>query len=176
MEFRQAKEDDLCGFMRIYGAQMDREERTGVVTGWRRGVYPTEEGVRDFIRRGEGYVLTDGGECVACGRINRKEGEYYARIPWRCTDVGAGDVLVLHTFAVDTARRRAGYGTAFVRGYIALARALGCRVARLDTVETNAPALAFYPSLGFYECGRVASLSDAGFAQVFVGFEMKTFC
>ena len=69
---------------------------------------------------------------------------------------GAG-VVGLYCVAVDPSRRRAGLGTAIVRGLLAGSDA---GVAYLQVEESNAPAVSMYARLGFTEayryCHRIA--------------------
>lgn len=83
----------------------------------------------------------------------------FARLDGRAVGIAveADHVVGLFCVAVDPARRRAGLGSALVRGLLA---ASGASVAYLQVEETNAPAVAMYSRLGFGEsyryCHRVA--------------------
>ena len=58
----------------------------------------------------------------------------YAQVPWQYA-APPEQVLVLHTLVVDPTVAGHGYGTQFVRFYARRARALGCTVLRIDTLQ-----------------------------------------
>ena len=153
---RQATGADLARIGGIYERIHTAEEEGRAMTGWVRGVYPTEATARAALARGELFVLETGGVIGGAAILNHAQLPCYTAGDWR-TDSPAERVLVMHTLTVDPALAGRGLGTAFVRAYEAHARAAGCDALRMDTRETNLAARSMYRRCGFREAGSVMS-------------------
>lgn len=175
MTFRKATQSDAVRCLEIYDAVSDWEAVNGRQTCWERGFYPTMETVQTALATGDLYVLEDEIDgktvIVASGKINFEQPEYYKNFDWK-TCAPDNEILVLHTFGVHPELQRRGYGQAFMAHYEKLARSLGCRVLRLDTVSSNQKSQAMYKKLGFWETGRwEGDPNGVGCTLVFVGLE-----
>ncbi len=154
--FRPGTPADIPAICRIYDKILDREEAGGVTTGWRRGIYPTEQTAADALRAGELFVQELDGCVTAAARINRCQVPEYAQAAWQQAQAPADQVMVLHTLVVDPDCRGQGCGTAFMAFYEDYALRHGCPYLRIDTNERNAPARRLYARLGFREAGVVS--------------------
>lgn len=155
MMIRPARRDDISGVVRIYEAILDREGSGASRTGWQRGVYPTEATALGALKKGELFVLDEGGHIAAAAKINREQVPEYAHCPW-AQDAPDHQVMVIHTLVVDPDCGGKGYGTAFIDFYERYALKNGCPYLRMDTNETNLAARALYGKLGYTEPGIVS--------------------
>ena len=155
---RPGEERDIAAVAGIYDRILAQEERGDGCTGWKRGIYPTEEDARSMWADGELYVMEKEGAIVAAARINHTPVPEYAQAHWAFREDDPHKVLILHTLVVDPACAGRGCGSAFIRFYEDMARALGCTCLRMDTNVTNRPARRLYAHLGFQEAGVVSCL------------------
>ena len=154
MVIRAARAADLDAVEAIYDQLHTLEEEQIIKTGWIRHVYPTRKTAEAALALGTLYVLEDEGVIRAAAKIDQEQPESYLRAHWTLQAEEAA-VLVLHTLVVDPTIARRGYGKAFVAFYEQEARQRGCKVLRIDTNETNAPARRLYAALGYREVGAV---------------------
>ncbi len=154
MVIRPATQTDLDAVEAIYDALHTLEEEKTIKTGWIRHVYPTRKTAAAALTLGTLYVLEDEGAVRAAAKIDQEQPESYFRAHWTMP-AEASEVLVLHTLVVDPTIARRGYGKAFVAFYEQEAKRRGCKVLRIDTNETNAPARRLYAALGYREVGAV---------------------
>lgn len=154
MNFRKATNADIAEITGIYERVIDREETVKVTTGWKRGIYPTEETVREALAADDLYVIEIDRKIVAAGRVNRVQCDEYEGAAWS-EDVPDDKVTVLHTLAVDPLCAGKGCGTAFVGFYEDIAQKNGSEYLRIDTNVINLPARHLYAKLGFKEIGVV---------------------
>lgn len=155
---RLGEEQDITAVVGIYDRILAKEEQSGSFTGWKRGIYPTVEDAQSMWADGELYVMEEEGAIVAAARINHIPVPEYAQARWTFPEDNPNKVLIIHTLVVDPACAGKGYGTAFIRFYEDMARALGCTCLRMDTNVTNRPARRLYAHLGFQEAGVVSCL------------------
>lgn len=151
---RKATRRDIPAITRIYERIHAREEAGLGTTGWKRGIYPTEETARRALAGDELFVDEREGAVVAAARINRVQEPEYALCHWQYA-APEDKVMVLHTLTVDPEAAGQGVGSGFVAFYEQYARGNGCSCLRMDTNQINAPARALYKRLGYREAGIV---------------------
>lgn len=49
--------------------------------GWKKGIYPTDEFLRESLLRGELFTLEEDGQLYACTVLNSESNEGYAGTP-----------------------------------------------------------------------------------------------
>ena len=87
-------------------------------------------------------------------------------------EAALSEVLVLHTFGVDPAMQKKGYGSAFMSFYEKMAYDAGCKTLRLDTVISNKKSQAMYKKLGFKTLGQwEGDPNEVGWSLTFVALE-----
>ena len=147
MKMRKAGTDDYPAVMRMFEALWDEQEAHGGFTVWKRGVYPTEEVIRNDIKEGTLYVFEEEGLCAAV-TLDHKQAPEYAEQPWT---VSAADdrVLVMHRLIVPPENGRKGTGYRAVQCCIEEAERSDCASIRLDTGSQNIPAVRLYEKCGF---------------------------
>lgn len=154
-EIVKAQESDIAGIAEIYERIHDCEESGSAVIGWIRGVYPTGKTAEDALRRGDLFVMKDGGRLVASAVINQVQMDAYRHAAWKY-DAKDEEVMVLHCLVVDPREKSRGCGRAFVAFYESCAKSRGCRYLRMDTNALNTRARELYRTLRYEETGIVS--------------------
>lgn len=122
--------------------------------GWVRGVYPNRETAEDGLREGTLFAARQGGVIAGTVILNHDVPPAYEGGSWSLP-AEPEEVLVVHTLAVHPSFRNSGAARAmlgFAREY-ALQRKI--KSIRLDTFESNAPAISLYLSCGYRYAGTV---------------------
>ena len=148
MQFGQAKPEEFDAVRGFYWAMIDAMQDQFDKIGWKKGVYPTDEFLRESLQRGELYTLRDGDALCACVILSSRCNDGYAGTPWRvqCRDK---DVLIPHALAVAPERQGQGVGRAPMAEILALARRTHKKAMRLDILGTNTAAERLYTRCGF---------------------------
>lgn len=152
--FRKATVNDIEKVAGLYEEIHAETEAGRMVTGWIRGVYPTEETARTALSLGDLFVAEAQGRIVAAARINREQVPEYAHASWEYP-APPERVMVLHTLVVSPREKGLGYGTRFVAFYEQYAREQGCPYLRMDTNAKNLAARSLYRKLGYKEVSVV---------------------
>ncbi|MGL5438083.1 MAG: GNAT family N-acetyltransferase [Lachnospiraceae bacterium] len=152
---RKSNKSDIVHVLKIYDKIIEREVSANVMTGWKKGIYPSQSTALEAHNNGELFVMEDAGEIVAAAIINQKQVREYAKCEWEF-EVQNNEVMVIHTLVVDPEKSGKGYATEFVLFYETYALENGCRYLRLDTNEINSAARKLYQKLGYREVGTVA--------------------
>ncbi|MCI8374160.1 MAG: GNAT family N-acetyltransferase [Lachnospiraceae bacterium] len=155
MEIRKGSLADIPQIVRIYEHILDEEEQGSAVTGWIRGVYPTEQTALEALEAKELFVLQTDGTVAVAARINQVQVPEYAHASWEFPDAPKEQIMVLHTLVVDPAFAGRGYGSRFVEFYEQYAKERGCLYLRMDTNARNQAARRLYRHLGYREAGIV---------------------
>ena len=156
IEIRKGTLEDVSQVAGIYEHILDKEEAGLSVTGWIRGVYPTEQTAREAAEAKELFVLLSDGTVAAAAKINRIQVPEYRDADWEYADAPEAAVMVLHTLVVDPSFAGKGYGTRFVSFYEQYAAENGCPYLRMDTNARNQAARRLYGHLGYREAGIVS--------------------
>lgn len=146
---------DIAQVAAIYADIHQQEELGNTTTGWKRGLYPTEQTARDALAAGTLFVYEEGGQILASARIDQHQEEEYAQASWT-QDAPPAKVMVLHTLVVSPAAGGRGIARQFVAFYEEYAARNGCPFLRMDTNARNTRARALYHKLGYREVGIVA--------------------
>lgn len=154
LKFRLAEQNDAKAVAEIYNKIHSNEEDGRCTTGWKRGIYPTEETAEKSIQKKEMFVGENNGKIVASGRINQEQGDEYSLVPWSFA-ANDDEVMVLHTLAVDPEFEGRGFAKNFIKFYESYALEKGCKVLRIDTNEINTKARNMYHKAGYREAATV---------------------
>ena len=152
--FRKAAQDDFKAVAALYEKAHDLEESGLIHTGWKRGLYPTADTVRDALKRDDLFVAEIDTRIVGAAVLNQLQVDVYESGAW---EYAAPDdrVMVIHTLFIDPAYRHQGIGSAFIAFYEKYAAECGCTALRMDTNAINLEARALYKKLGYKEIGEV---------------------
>lgn len=151
MIIRKADISEIKDITEVYSKVLNEEENGRITTGWIRGVYPTEETVKEGISNGDMFVAEENGKITAAARINRIPAPAYAKAHWEYIADDENGVMVLHTLAVSPDCGGRGIGSKFVKFYEDYALKNGCKNLRMDTNERNTNARRLYKKLGYRE-------------------------
>ena len=99
MEIRKGSLADIPQIVRIYEHILDEEEQGSAVTGWIRGVYPTEQTALEALEAKELFVLQTDGTVAVAARINQVQVPEYAHASWEFPDAPKEQIMVLHSMS-----------------------------------------------------------------------------
>ena len=151
---RLATSKDIPLIAAVYEDIHTEEEAGRAVIGWARGVYPTQATAQAALKRGDLFVLEDGGVVVGAAVINRQQVDVYAQGEWKYP-APDDKVMVLHTLVISPKAANKGYGRQFAAYYEQYAAENGCTCLRIDTNARNMRARSLYRKLGYMEAGIV---------------------
>lgn len=132
----------------FYDEVMEKTPGIDRLAQWKKGAHPTDDGIRDLIRKGDLYLYQEGETIVGAMAFPMFQGPDYHAVVWD-EQLPDDQVATIHLFAVHPDRQGAGIGSAMIRAAIALAYANGMKSVRLDVLKSNEPAQRLYESLGF---------------------------
>lgn len=152
--FRKAEEKDIADIEKIYDEIISKEESEGIMTGWKRGIYPTRATAENALKKDELYVCEKDGKVLGTGIFNHNQVDEYKFGSWKIPAEDS-EILVLHTLVISPKASGKGLGKKFIDFYNRLAKERNCKSLRIDTNENNTAARQFYTKLGFSEVGIV---------------------
>ena len=135
MQIVKADTKDYPAVREFYYALTDEMEQAEFTPGWIRDIYPTQEYLKDSIRKGELYI-------GRCGE------EAYRQVKWS-VEAGDSEVLMIHTLGVRRKFSGRGLAKQLVQEVIDMAENSGIRAIRLDVLKGNLPAEKVYLKMGF---------------------------
>lgn len=141
---RPAKESELPRLMEIFSIAKAYMLRSGNGTQWGEE-YPSEDLLRGDIRKGELYVVEDGGIIRGCFVLAEGEDPTYAAIDgaWH----GEGSYGTIHRVASD--------GSGGIFGEVMNFAKARHTMLRIDTHENNATMHHLIQKHGFQRCGII---------------------
>ena len=154
MTVRKSEAADINAIAAIYDKIHTAEEKGEAVIGWERGIYPERDTAVAALKRGDIFVIEDGGIIVGTGILNKIQVDVYVQGNWKY-DADPSEVMVMHTLVIDPDYKGRGYGKRFVKFYEEYALSNSCPYLRIDTNEKNNAARNFYKKLGYKEVGIV---------------------
>lgn len=148
MNIRNAAEQEFATVRAFYHLLTDAMAGAPYSPGWKKGIYPSDEDLRDALREQTLFVGMEGGEIVAVMVMNHAHVEDYALADWQ-VDASPEEVTVLHMLGVHPSHRGKGLAKELVTWAIEDAKKRGQKAVRLDVLTGNLPAERLYPTLGF---------------------------
>ena len=148
LDIRAAEEWDYPAVREFYYALTDEMADAEFRPGMVKDVYPTQDFLRDSIRRGELYLGLLEGKLAACMVVNGSYNEGYRSVTWG-VEAADGELLVIHALGVRRTVSGRGLAKAMTRYVLDLARARGKKTVRLDVLGSNLPAERAYTAVGF---------------------------
>ena len=120
-----------------------RQDGKGDNIGWKKGIYPSDEFLKDSLAGGTLFTLKD--DCVI---LNSTANEGYNGIKWSKA-LADSEILIPHALAVTPHRQGQGIGKCFMAKIFDFARESGKKAMRLDILAANTAAEKLYTSVGF---------------------------
>lgn len=148
MQIVKAVSNDYPAVREFYYALTDEMEQAEFTPGWIRDIYPTQEYLKDSIRKGELYIGRCGEEIAACMVVNHDYNEAYRQVKWS-VEAEDSEVLMIHTLGVRRKFSGRGLAKQLVQEVIDMAENSGIRTIRLDVLKGNLPAEKVYLKMGF---------------------------
>ena len=152
MELVKATESDLEELLALYQRAAYRMEAEGLHQ-WHWGVYPTEELIREDVRKGLMYIQRM--ENVLEGAVSLVDPddleEEYNAVEW----TGGLTPGYFHRLVVDPQIQGAGVAGGILDDLLQMIRRAGCDCVRCDTAMNNRRAMRLYEKMGFRSCGYI---------------------
>ena len=165
MVFERAEEKDFSAIKQLYWDAIDCMDANNASIGWRKGIYPSDEFIKESIAKGEMFVLKDDESLLAVVILNSVCNEGYKNIKWTY-DFSEDEILVPHALAVRADIRGRGVGKTFIENISALGRKEGKKAVRLDIMGNNSFAEKLYLKTGFVFAGEEDMYyKEAGWAK-----------
>lgn len=148
MELRRAKTDEYEQIHGFYWELIDLMQNRTDTVGWKKGIYPADDFLRESINNGEMFVLKKDSSYAACVILNSKWNEGYNGITWGI-DCRKDDILIPHALGVHPRFQNMGTGKKVVNDIICFAREQEKKTIRLDILNGNIAAERLYTGAGF---------------------------
>ncbi len=136
MKFQKASVTDFHTIRKFYWNVIDDIHRNNVNNenlGWEKGVYPSDDYIKNSLTKGELYTLTEENALYACVILNSEHNDGYDNCPWGIT-CDPDEVLTPHALAVDPERQGKGIGKIVVESILNIAKAEHKKAIRLDVL------------------------------------------
>jgi len=160
---RLATLNDLDILEKLYYDINDYLENSVNYPLWRKNIYPNRETALTGIEGIEGiegigknslYVFEDENVIKGTVILNSIQEEAYKDANWSI-DAADFEVLVIHTLVVSPEFFKKGIAELLVRFAINFAKENNYKTIRLDSCETNKPAISLYEKAGFKFVGSI---------------------
>lgn len=171
IHIRQAVATDADAVITLYANVIRMLDEDINYPQWEMGAHPTADGLRAAIDHGELWVADTGKALVGAAVFDHDANPGYAAGAWR-VQAAPDEAYVLHLFAIHPLVRGLGVGRRMVQVMAEHARAHGAKAVRIDVIEGNAPAEAFFSKLGFVRIGPMSMTYDLVGTKSFTLYEM----
>ncbi|NLJ65420.1 MAG: GNAT family N-acetyltransferase [Christensenellaceae bacterium] len=116
--------------------------------GWKKGIYPDEEMIREAIDTECMHAAMDGDTILAVAMLDSNYNDEYKNVEWK-SGFKLDECLMLHVLGVNPAYQKHGIGSKMLKHLENHAKKLGYKAIRLDVLRGNLPAERLYPSIGY---------------------------
>ena len=148
LEIRKATKPEYEQVRVFYHLLIDMMQTAEYHPGWKKGIYPSDEDLREAIHSGTLYVGLLDGEIAAAMVVNHENNEGYQNVTWSVS-AGKQEVTVIHMLGVLSTHTGKGFGKELVNKALSMAAASNQKAVRLDVLAGNLPAEKLYTGLGF---------------------------
>ena len=148
MEIRLACEEDFETVKEFYAVTTDLMQEREHKAGWKKGIYPSYEFMKQTIATHTMYTGMLDGVCVAAAVLDHNTTEGYEKVAW-AVDALPEEVSVIHALGIHPNYQRQGLSKKLVQALLDIARANGQKAVRLDVLHDNLPAHNLYKKMGF---------------------------
>lgn len=153
------REEDFDRMIAFYQDAIENTKDMERYGKWIFGLHPTEEMIREYIRKGNMYDCEEGGVLLGAMAITWEQGEDYHDTDW-AVSFQDDEVVVVHLLCVNPAVQKQGVEKQMMKCAIALFKEKGKKALRLDALSCNSPAQRLYESIGFVRRGTKRWYAD----------------
>ena len=167
MELNQAQEHDFARIALFYQNVIGNTAGMSAFCRWSYGDYPTDDLLMEHIQQGDMYLVEQGGDILsALVLLPYQEENFTWDIPWGAA-LADDEVAAIYLLCVNPQVQRRGIASRTMEAAIQLARDMGKKAVRLDTLACNLPARRLCASLGFTEVETVRwDFSNVGLTDI----------
>jgi ribosomal protein S18 acetylase RimI-like enzyme len=132
----------------IYDDIMDNSFGSDVGPSWVKGVYPSDEYLREKIELNHLCVVEYENRIVASLVFDNLVSKGYEKVSWKI-DASEDEVCIIHAFATSTTCQGRGVSKFMLNEAIKHALKTDLKVIRLNVISHNVPAKKFFEKEGF---------------------------
>jgi ribosomal protein S18 acetylase RimI-like enzyme len=148
LTIRPAEITDYAGIERFYCDMINSMRNTKFKPEWEMGVYPTEQILKDAIRKQTLFLTHLGSELVGVMVLNHECESEYENVKWQ-KHLPKNEVMFIHLLGVSPFYNGKGFAKQMVAYAVKLCREKALKAIRLDVLKKNIPAMKLYESTGF---------------------------
>ncbi len=148
MEIRIAEKEGFDSIRAFYHSLIDAMEGSRYTPGWEKGIYPSNDYLRDSVNKGQLYICMMDGLMASAMILNHECNEGYQNVKW-LVEAEPETVTVVHALGVHPDFGGNGLGKAMVSHALSAAGKNCQKAVRLDGLCGNIPAERLYTSMGF---------------------------
>lgn len=145
---RKARENEYDKVLSFYYELIDLMQHEEYTPGWKKGIYPADDYIKESIRKGELYIGLIDESIYAAMIVNHEYNEGYEKIKW-LIETTKEETLIIHALGVISTMKNKGLAKELVEYVINLAKENRIKNIRLDVLEGNIPAEKLYTKKGF---------------------------
>lgn len=149
---RIAKNEEWEKVLALYESMIDAMQDKKYKPGWKKGIYPSKELVRNAIEKKELYIGVLDGEFAAAMILNHNCTDGYEKAEWK-TAAKPEEITVVHALGVSPNYQRQGLAKQMIEDAARSVSKAGQKAIRLDVLAKNLSAKEFYEAIGFQCCG-----------------------
>jgi ribosomal protein S18 acetylase RimI-like enzyme len=149
-----ARIDDLNNVTNLYDEIIDQTKNIEVYARWKKGLYPTEKMIRDYIKMNALYILKEGNALIGAMAVTVDNDTDYQTITWNVS-AKEKEAAVLHILGVHPSYQNKGIGNRLIDEAVKIAKDNKKKALRLNALSSNIPAQKLYVKKGFVYCGTL---------------------
>lgn len=148
MNIRLAEGFEFDNVQKFYYNLIDMMQDSRYFPGWVKGVYPSDDYLREAIAKRELWVCEIEGEIAAAVVLNHDCNDGYKDVNWS-VEAKSDEVLIVHALGVLPTFHGQGIASAMLDHTKELGKRTNQKAIRLDVLLKNAPAEKLYIKHGF---------------------------
>ena len=137
---------------------------------WTKGVYPSDEFVKDTISKKTMYVAVLEKKIIGAMVLDHHFTKGYETVDWDI-DVADDEVISIHALCVSPEYTRRGFATEMIKSAVDITRGLGSKAMRLDVIDGHDGANKLYKNAGFVCKGEHKLFYDSTDCTKFTMYE-----
>lgn len=165
LKIRKAKITDKDAVYKFYDEIVEDMQTSTITSGWKKGLYPTEDDLFFSIAHNELYILLLKDEIIGAFVMDSRETEGYDKGKWSVI-ADKEEVAIIHKLAISYKHQNRGLAKILVDYAIDKAKRSGKKAIRLDVYKPNRAAARLYLAKGFSYISTIELFyEDTGLAE-----------